>query len=177
MLHHVGCDICVVPRLLAIFAQFLSRLLSSHLFHFLSWGKPKCEAAAPCPAGALRLGRSSPDAPEVDALVGGAAVKTQVQVLVVAFLHGVHDLLRHPHREGQVAADLPHDDGRPDVPCLDFHVLPRNLLNHAQGVRPVAVPSVLRAVGERVLPWTNKVFICEGLCERFHSVSRGRGGE
>ncbi|TNN43934.1 hypothetical protein EYF80_045871 [Liparis tanakae] len=105
--------------------------------------------AAPGPAGALGLRRSSLEVSEVDALVGRTAVKTQVQVLVVTFLHRVHHFLRHAHGEGQVAADLPDHDGRSDVAGLDLHVLPGNLFHDAQGVRSVPVASVLGAVCKR----------------------------
>uniref|UniRef100_A0A3Q3GBI0 Uncharacterized protein n=1 Tax=Kryptolebias marmoratus TaxID=37003 RepID=A0A3Q3GBI0_KRYMA len=111
-----------------------------------SRGKLSCEAvrpgAAPGPgrAGAVGLPRARPEVPEVDALVGGAAVKAQVQVLVVLLLHRVHHLLRHPHGEGQVAAHLADHDGRPDVPGLDLHVL---------GAASVGLASVPGAVGER----------------------------
>uniref|UniRef100_A0A3Q1ESL1 Uncharacterized protein n=1 Tax=Acanthochromis polyacanthus TaxID=80966 RepID=A0A3Q1ESL1_9TELE len=74
--------------------------------------------------------------PEIDALVGRTAVQTQVQVLVIAFLHGV-------------AAHLPDHDGRSNVPGLNLHMLPRNLLHHAQGVRSVSIPSVLGAICKR----------------------------
>uniref|UniRef100_H2TFH0 Uncharacterized protein n=1 Tax=Takifugu rubripes TaxID=31033 RepID=H2TFH0_TAKRU len=104
--------------------------------------------AAPAPARALGLGRPGPEVPEVDALVGGATMEAEVQVLVVAFLHRVHHLLRHPHGKGQVAAHLPHHHGGPDVPGLDHHVLPGNLLHHAQGVGAVALAAVLGAVRE-----------------------------
>uniref|UniRef100_A0A3Q2NQ84 Uncharacterized protein n=1 Tax=Fundulus heteroclitus TaxID=8078 RepID=A0A3Q2NQ84_FUNHE len=85
----------------------------------------------------------------INALVGGTTMETQVQVLGVALLHRVHDLLRHAHGEGQVAAHLPHHDGGADVLGLDLHVLPGSLLHHSQSVGPVAVASVFRAVGER----------------------------
>uniref|UniRef100_A0A4W6CNH2 Uncharacterized protein n=1 Tax=Lates calcarifer TaxID=8187 RepID=A0A4W6CNH2_LATCA len=81
-----------------------------------------------------------------DALVGRTAVKTQVEVLVIPFLHRVHDLLRHPHGKGQVAAHLPHHYGCSDVLGLNLHVLPGNLLHHAQGVRSMPIASVLGAI-------------------------------
>uniref|UniRef100_G3PIS6 Secreted protein n=1 Tax=Gasterosteus aculeatus aculeatus TaxID=481459 RepID=G3PIS6_GASAC len=106
--------------------------------------------AAPGPARAVGLRRSGLEVAEVDALVGRATVETQVQVLVVvALLHRVHHLLRHPHGKGQVTAHLPHHYGRSDVPGLNLHVLPGNLLHHPQSVRSVPVTSVLGAVRER----------------------------
>uniref|UniRef100_A0A3B4WBM1 Uncharacterized protein n=1 Tax=Seriola lalandi dorsalis TaxID=1841481 RepID=A0A3B4WBM1_SERLL len=84
--------------------------------------------------------------PEVDALVGRTAVKTQVQVLVVTFLHRVYNFLWHPHSKGQVAANLPDHYGCSNVPGLNLHMLPRNLLHHAQGVRSVPISSVLGAI-------------------------------
>uniref|UniRef100_A0A3B3TSI5 Uncharacterized protein n=2 Tax=Poecilia TaxID=8080 RepID=A0A3B3TSI5_9TELE len=83
--------------------------------------------------------------PEVNALVGRTTVETQIQVLGVAFLHRVSNLHGHAHGEGQVAADLPDHDGCSDVLGLDLHVLPGNLLHHAQSVGPVAVAAVLGA--------------------------------
>uniref|UniRef100_A0A3P9NIP0 Uncharacterized protein n=1 Tax=Poecilia reticulata TaxID=8081 RepID=A0A3P9NIP0_POERE len=87
--------------------------------------------------------------PEVNALVGRTTVETQIQVLGVAFLHRMSNLLGHAHGEGQVAAHLPDHDGCSDVLGLDLHVLPGNLLHHAQSVGPVAVAAILGAVGER----------------------------
>uniref|UniRef100_A0A665TW13 Secreted protein n=1 Tax=Echeneis naucrates TaxID=173247 RepID=A0A665TW13_ECHNA len=112
-------------------------------------GKAVRPRAAPGPPWAVGLCCSSPEVPEIDALVGRASVKTQVQVLVVTFFHRVHDFLWHPHGKGQVAAYLPHHYGRSDVPGLNLHMLPRNLLHHAQGVRSMPVPSILRAVCKR----------------------------
>uniref|UniRef100_A0A8C4E264 Uncharacterized protein n=1 Tax=Dicentrarchus labrax TaxID=13489 RepID=A0A8C4E264_DICLA len=102
--------------------------------------------AAPGPACAVGLCCSSSEVPEVDALVGGTAVKTQVQVLVIAFLHRVHNFLWHPHGKRQVAANLPDHYGCSNVPGLNLHMLPGNLFHHAQSVRSVPIPSVLRAV-------------------------------
>uniref|UniRef100_A0A3B5MUF6 Uncharacterized protein n=1 Tax=Xiphophorus couchianus TaxID=32473 RepID=A0A3B5MUF6_9TELE len=98
---------------------------------------------------ANRLRRPGFEVPEVNALVGRTTVETQIQVLGVAFLHRVSNLLRHAHGEGQVAAHLPDHNGCSDVLGLDLHVLPGNLLHHAQSVGPVAVATILRAVGER----------------------------
>uniref|UniRef100_A0A8C9XK11 Uncharacterized protein n=1 Tax=Sander lucioperca TaxID=283035 RepID=A0A8C9XK11_SANLU len=109
-------------------------------------GKAMCRGAAPCPACDLGLRCSSLEVPEVDALVGRTAVKTQVQVLVITFLHRVHNFLRHPHSKGQVAAYLPDHYGCSNVPGLNLHMLPRNLLHHAQCVRSVPIPSVLGAI-------------------------------
>uniref|UniRef100_A0A3Q0T8P7 Uncharacterized protein n=1 Tax=Amphilophus citrinellus TaxID=61819 RepID=A0A3Q0T8P7_AMPCI len=67
--------------------------------------------------------------PKVDALVGRTAVKTQVQVLVVA-------------------AYLPDHDGCANVPRLNLHVLPGNLLHNTQSVCSIAVASVLGAVSK-----------------------------
>uniref|UniRef100_A0A671WVP2 Uncharacterized protein n=1 Tax=Sparus aurata TaxID=8175 RepID=A0A671WVP2_SPAAU len=92
------------------------------------------EALSPGPASAVGLGCSSPEVPEIDALVDRTAVKTQVQVLDVTFLHRVHNFLRHPHSEGQVAAYLPHHYCCSNISGLDLHVLPGNLLHHAQSV-------------------------------------------
>uniref|UniRef100_A0A3B5R338 Uncharacterized protein n=1 Tax=Xiphophorus maculatus TaxID=8083 RepID=A0A3B5R338_XIPMA len=109
-----------------------------------------CPGAAPRPTGTLsRLRRPGFEVPEVNALVGRTTVETQIQVLGVAFLHRVSNLLRHAHGEGQVAAHLPDHDGCSDVLGLDLHMLPGNLLHHAQSVGPVAVATILRAVGER----------------------------
>uniref|UniRef100_A0A3Q4I9B7 Secreted protein n=1 Tax=Neolamprologus brichardi TaxID=32507 RepID=A0A3Q4I9B7_NEOBR len=93
-------------------------------------GKAVGTGAAPGPADALGLRCSSSEVPKVDALVGRTTVKTQVQVLVVA-------------------AYLPDYDGCSDVSRLNLHMLPGNLLHHTQGVRSVAVASVLRAVCKR----------------------------
>uniref|UniRef100_A0A672FZ07 Uncharacterized protein n=1 Tax=Salarias fasciatus TaxID=181472 RepID=A0A672FZ07_SALFA len=119
------------------------------MWDLIPGGYPELPGGAAGGGRAVGFGRPGPDAPEVDALVDGAAVETQVQVLVVVLLHRVHHLLGHPHGEGQVAAHLPHHDGGADVLGLDLHVLPGNLLHHAQGVGAVPVPSVLGAVGER----------------------------
>uniref|UniRef100_A0A3B4FUW6 Secreted protein n=1 Tax=Pundamilia nyererei TaxID=303518 RepID=A0A3B4FUW6_9CICH len=78
-------------------------------------GKAVGTGAAPGPADALGLRRSSSEVPKVDALVGRTTVKTQVQVLVVA-------------------AYLPDYDGCSDVSRLNLHMLPGNLLHHTQGV-------------------------------------------
>uniref|UniRef100_A0A8C2XRC2 Uncharacterized protein n=1 Tax=Cyclopterus lumpus TaxID=8103 RepID=A0A8C2XRC2_CYCLU len=112
-------------------------------------GKSMRRRAAPYPACAVGLRCSSLEVSEVDALVGRAAVKTQVQVLVIAFLHRVHHFLRHPHGKGQVAAYLPDHYGCSNVPGLNLHMLPRNLLHHAQGVSSVPIPSVLGAICKR----------------------------
>uniref|UniRef100_A0A3Q2YUL7 Uncharacterized protein n=1 Tax=Hippocampus comes TaxID=109280 RepID=A0A3Q2YUL7_HIPCM len=89
---------------------------------------------------------------EIDALVGGAAVQTQIQVLVVVvvvvLLHRAHHLLGHAHGEGQVAAHLPDHHGGADVASLNLHVLSGNLFDDAQGVGAVALAAVLGAVGE-----------------------------
>uniref|UniRef100_A0A3B3D4B9 Uncharacterized protein n=1 Tax=Oryzias melastigma TaxID=30732 RepID=A0A3B3D4B9_ORYME len=89
-----------------------------------------------------------PETLQVNALVGGTAVQAQVQVLVVSFLHRVHHVLRHPHGKRQVAPDLPHHDGRPDVAGVDLHVLAQDLLHDLEGVGAVPVTPVLGAVCE-----------------------------
>uniref|UniRef100_A0A8C6LSL9 Uncharacterized protein n=1 Tax=Nothobranchius furzeri TaxID=105023 RepID=A0A8C6LSL9_NOTFU len=105
--------------------------------------------AAPWPARAVSLPRSGSNTPEVDALVGGAAMKTQVQVLVITLLHRIHNLLWHSNGEGQVAAHLPDYNGCPDIPGLDLHVLPGHLLHHSQGADSVWIATISGAVGER----------------------------
>uniref|UniRef100_A0A3Q3J334 Uncharacterized protein n=1 Tax=Monopterus albus TaxID=43700 RepID=A0A3Q3J334_MONAL len=113
---------------------------------------------APGPACTVGLCRSSLEVPEVDTLVGRTAVKTQVQVLVITFLHRVHNFLWHSHSKGQVATYLPDNYGCTNVPGLNLHVLPGNLLHHAQGVCSVPIPSILGAICK--CGWQ---FICLGM--------------
>uniref|UniRef100_A0A7N8XZ04 Uncharacterized protein n=1 Tax=Mastacembelus armatus TaxID=205130 RepID=A0A7N8XZ04_9TELE len=105
-----------------------------------------CPSAAPGSADAVGLRCSSPEVAEVDTLVDRTAMKTQVQVLVITFLHRVHNFLRHSHSEGQVATYLPDNYGCSDVPGLNLHMLPRNLLYHTQSVCSVPIPSILGAI-------------------------------
>lgn len=98
------------------------------------------------PARAVGLGRSSSEVAEVDALVGRTAMETQVQVLVVTFLYRVHNFLGHSHRKCQVAAYLPDHYGCSNVSGLNLHMLPGNLLHHAQSVGSVSIPSILGAI-------------------------------
>uniref|UniRef100_A0A8C7W239 Uncharacterized protein n=1 Tax=Oncorhynchus mykiss TaxID=8022 RepID=A0A8C7W239_ONCMY len=91
-------------------------------------GKPMGRAASPAQAVALHC--TGPECPEVDALVGGAAVQAEVQVLVVSVFYRVHYFLWHPHSKGQVSPHLPDHNG-----CTDR-------------VGPVAVSAVLGAIGE-----------------------------
>ena len=105
-------------------------------------------AASPNPAWTMGLSSAGSETPEIDSLVGRAAVEAEVQVLVVSIFHRVHNFLRHPHSESQVAAHLPDHDGGTDVACLDLNVLARNFLHHAQGVGTVALTAVLGAIGE-----------------------------
>uniref|UniRef100_A0A8C7RH63 Uncharacterized protein n=1 Tax=Oncorhynchus mykiss TaxID=8022 RepID=A0A8C7RH63_ONCMY len=106
---------------------------------------------AACPAIdlAVALHSTVPECPEVDTLVGGTAVQAEIQVLVVSVFYRVHYFLWHPHSKGQVSAHLPDHDSCTDVACVDLHMLPRHLLHDAQRVGPVAVSTVLGAVGER----------------------------
>uniref|UniRef100_A0A8C7MBM0 Uncharacterized protein n=1 Tax=Oncorhynchus kisutch TaxID=8019 RepID=A0A8C7MBM0_ONCKI len=92
-------------------------------------GKPMGRAASPAQAVALHC--TGPECPEVDALVGRAAVQAEVQVLVVSVFYRVHYFLWHPHSKGQVSPHLPDHNG-----CTDR-------------VGPVAVSAVLGAIGER----------------------------
>uniref|UniRef100_A0A674D486 Uncharacterized protein n=1 Tax=Salmo trutta TaxID=8032 RepID=A0A674D486_SALTR len=93
-------------------------------------GKPMGRAASPAQAVALHC--TGPECPEVDALVGGAAVQAEVQVLVVSIFYRVHYFFWHPHSKGQVSPHLPDHNG-----CSDVRV------------GPVAVSAVLGAIGER----------------------------
>uniref|UniRef100_A0A3Q1HJ26 Uncharacterized protein n=1 Tax=Anabas testudineus TaxID=64144 RepID=A0A3Q1HJ26_ANATE len=108
-----------------------------------------CPTAAPGPACTLSLRCSSSKVPEVDTLVGRTAMKTQVQVLVITFLHRIDNLLRHARGKGQVATYLPYNYGCSNVPGLNLHVLARNLLHHSQGVRSMPITAVFGTVSER----------------------------
>uniref|UniRef100_A0A8D0E9X0 Uncharacterized protein n=1 Tax=Salvator merianae TaxID=96440 RepID=A0A8D0E9X0_SALMN len=79
-------------------------------------------------------------------LVERTPAEAKVKALVVSVLHRFHHLFGHPHREGEVAADLPHHDGGPDVLGLDLDVLALHLFGDLQAVGAVLVAAVLGAV-------------------------------
>uniref|UniRef100_A0A674E7V0 Uncharacterized protein n=1 Tax=Salmo trutta TaxID=8032 RepID=A0A674E7V0_SALTR len=106
-------------------------------------------AARPALGRAVALHSTVPECPEVDALVGGTAVQAEVQVLVVSVFYRVHYFLWHPHSKGQVSAHLPDHNSCTDVARVDLHMLPRHLIHDAQRVGPMAVSTVLGAVGKR----------------------------
>uniref|UniRef100_A0A667YAC6 Uncharacterized protein n=1 Tax=Myripristis murdjan TaxID=586833 RepID=A0A667YAC6_9TELE len=105
--------------------------------------------ATPGPAQAMRLCCASPEGPEVDTLVGRTAMKTEVQVLIIAFLHRIYNFLRHPYGKGQIAAYLPNHYGCSNVPGLNLHMLPWDLLHHTQCVCSVPITAILRAICKR----------------------------
>uniref|UniRef100_A0A671KTV7 Uncharacterized protein n=1 Tax=Sinocyclocheilus anshuiensis TaxID=1608454 RepID=A0A671KTV7_9TELE len=84
--------------------------------------------------GDLALCRPCSEGPEVYSLVCRATMQAEVKILVVLVLHRIHNLLWHPHRKGEVAANLPNYNSGADIACLDLHVLSRHLLYYAKSI-------------------------------------------